>query len=497
MDTAQKKHVLIIGAGLGGLSAAISLAGRGFQVSVFEKNEKAGGKLNLLQTKGFSFDLGPSIMTLPHLFRPLFENNNRRMEDYITLVPVTPHWRNFFEDGTIVDLHPDRSKMLAELEALQPGLGPEFERFMAYSKTQYDEVNRGYFEKGLDTFFDFFKFYGLFGFKMDFWHTMAQGIDRRVSNPYLRDILEYFIKYVGSSAYNAPGFMNLMPNIQFEFGLWYIRGGMYEIARALEKLAKELGVQFHYNHEVIRLLSQGNRVTGLQGQDGQTVTGDVFISNMEIIPAYEKLLQEKEPFLAKLRKYEPACSGLVLHLGLNRTYPQLAHHNFFYSGGQKAHFQKVFDRYELPDDPTIYLVAVTRTDPPQAPAGHDHIKILPHIPYIREDRPLTAADYLQLKERVLDKLERMGLRDLRKHIVVEEMLTPPDIERMYYSNKGSIYGVASDWKKNFAFKGPKRSPKYKNLFFTGGSINPGGGMPMVVLCGQHVARLVAESTQNG
>ncbi|MEM7015480.1 MAG: diapolycopene oxygenase, partial [Verrucomicrobiota bacterium] len=181
-----------------------------------------------------------------------------------------------------------------------------------------------------------------------------------------------------------------------------------------------------------------------------------------------------------------ACSGLVLHLGTDRIYDQLAHHNFFYSGDQEKHFKTVFREGQLPDDPTIYLVAPTRTDPSKAPEGCDNLKILPHIPPIDPENPLTPEDYAEFKERVVDKLERMGLTDLRKHTIVEDYLTPLDIEKMYNSNRGSVYGVVTDWKVNQGFKAPKQSSKYGNLFFTGGSVNPGGGMPMAILCGQKV-----------
>ena len=209
---------------------------------------------------------------------------------------------------------------------------------------------------------------------------------------------------------------------------------------------------------------------------------------MEVIPAYEKLLLEDKAFMRGLDRLEPSCSGLVIELGLDCQYPQLAHHNFFFSGHQRKHFHTVFRKRQLPQDPTIYLVAAARTDPTVAPPGCDGLKILPHIPYIDDKRPLTREDYLVLKERVLDKLERMGLRDLRRHIVFEHCWTPLDIREQYNSNKGSIYGVVSDRFKNLAFKAPKQSTKYPNLFFVGGSVNPGGGMPMVVLCGQHVAK---------
>jgi diapolycopene oxygenase len=491
------KHVVVIGAGLGGMTAAIQLSRAGYSVDLFEKNGNVGGKLNIHCEAGFSFDLGPSIFTLPQIFRPVFEGDGKKLEDHLHLERVDPQWRNFFEDGTIVDLWQNADAMRLQLEQLGPGAVEEYEKFLKYSRLQYEIVERGYFHEGLDTFWQFVKFYGLRGARgLDYMKTMASGISARVSNPYLRDIFEYFIKYVGSSAYDAPAFMNLMPNIQLEFGLWYVSGGFYELAKAFERRLVETKVRLHLNHRVLEIAKRGDHVSGVVAEAGDgsriALDADYVVSNMEVVPASRQLLKENSARLKKLEKFEPSCSGIVLHLGLNRTYPQLAHHNFFYSSNQKNHLHRVFREKRLPNDPTIYLVAPTRTDPSQAPPGCENIKILPHIPYINEKHPYTREDCLALRELCLVKLERMGLTDLRRHIVVENFWTPFDIEERYLSNRGSIYGVVSDMRKNFAFKAPKRSPDYKNLFFVGGSVNPGGGMPMVTLSGLHVARMVME-----
>lgn len=490
------KKVIVVGAGLGGLSAAVSLHAEGFDVELVEKNERIGGKLNYKEIEGFGFDLGPSIFTLPQFFESLWERAGKKMEDYVQLESVTPHWRNFFEDGLVLDLYEEMDEMKKELEKLEgdPQKNWEqFQQFLSYGREQYALVDEGYFAEGLDTLWEMIRHYKLrLAMKMDYSNSMSGAIEKHFDDPYMRMIFEYFIKYVGSSAKDAPGYMNLMSLIQFDYGLWYVKGGMYNLARGLDKLLGDLGVKVRLNSEVGEITQSGKSVTGVTLKSGETLSADYVVCNMEVIPAYKKLLSEPPKFMKKLEKYKPACSGLVIHLGTDKIYDQLAHHNFFYSKNQNKHFDSVFQQGKIPEDPTIYLVAPTRTDPSKAPEGHDNIKILPHIPPIDPENPHTQEEYMALKERVIDKLERMGLTDLRKHTVVEDVLTPVDIEQMYNSNQGSIYGVVSDWKLNQAFKAPKQSSKYKNLFFTGGSVNPGGGMPMAILCGQKVSDRVVK-----
>ena len=390
-DERQFLHVAVIGAGLGGLSAAISLAAEGFKVSVFEKNDKAGGKLNVLRRQGFSFDLGPSILTMPQIFQTLFEQAGRRMEDYAAIEEIKPHWRNFFEDGTVIDLTPDVRDMERELQKLPPDESDGFFEFLEYSRKLTKITEEGYFAKGLDTFWELINFYGPLRslLRFDVWRNLDQGVRRFVKNPKLIDILNYFIKYVGSSPYDAPALLNLLPYIQFGYGLWYVKGGMYNLALGLERLLGELGGELHYGVRVSRIETEGSRATGLVLSDGRRVQADLIVSNMEVIPAYTDLLKEGSSFLKRYEKFEPSCSGLVLHLGVNQTYPQLAHHNFFYSQDARKHFDSVFHKRELSHDPTIYLVAPVKTDPSLAPPGCEIIKVLPHIPHIRDVRPFT------------------------------------------------------------------------------------------------------------
>jgi len=489
----MKKHVVVIGAGLGGMSAAISLAKReDFNVTLIEKNAHLGGKLNVLEKDGFRFDLGPSIMTMPHIFETLFKMHGKVMSDYITFVPVRPHWRNFFEDGTIIDLTAKIDDMIQNNHFTETDL-VELKAFMDYAEKVYHFSNQTYFKNQSEKTLDVFKHYNPFKIipDSDLFHTMDEGVRKHISNPYMIDILNFFIKYVGSSPYDAPAILNLLPYIQWQFDLWYVKDGMFQISLGLEKLINTLNITVLKNTEVTGVNTTSDTITELTLNTGKTLKADIVVSNMEVIPFYEKITKETPAFIKPYKeKYGPACSGFALHLGIDKTYETLAHHNFFFSKDPKAHFDKIFHEHTLTDDPTIYLVAPMKTDKTLGPIGHEIIKILPHIPVIDDDLPFTDEEYAAFKTYVIDKLERMGLTDLRKHIVTEELWTPETIRSMYYSNQGAIYGVVSDKSKNLGFKTPKHSKKYKNLFFVGGSTNPGGGMPMVTLSGQQVAEQI-------
>lgn len=484
------KSVAVIGGGLGGLSAAISLAQNGYTVSLYEKNEHLGGKLNRLEQDGFGFDLGPSILTMPHIFDKLFRGSGKRMADYVPMTRLNREWRSFFPDGTALDLYGDLRLMERANPSLTRNDIKEYHSFLKYAKRLYDTTEAGYFEKGLDSAKEIIAQQGIIaslrGF--DLTSTVHEAISKRINNPHLRDMLSYFVKYVGSSPYEAPAVLNMMIYMQHAQGCWYIPGGMHKLAEGLTKLAVEAGVQIHTGMGVVQAhASKGGKITGVELEDGSLKTADYYVSNMEVIPFYKKMVAADGKFVRKLeKKFEPSSSGLVLHLGINKTYPFLNHHNFFFSGNLKEQMEKVFKKHELPDDPTIYVVNANKTDPAQAPPGHENLKILPHIPYI-QDNPFTADDYLQFEQRVLGKLERMGLDGLRDHIVTRDIWTPHDIERTYGSDRGAIYGTVSDKKKNKGFKHQKQSELYDNLYFVGGTVNPGGGMPMVTLSGQQVS----------
>jgi diapolycopene oxygenase len=490
----MRKRVAVIGAGLGGMAASIVCAAQGHEVTVFEKNAHAGGKCDILTSGGFTFDLGPSILILPSTMRMLFRIAGKELEEYVVIKPLDLHWRNFFEDGSVVDLYADPRATADHFEKIIPGSARQFERYLDFARRNLTILYEPYFAKSSDTLFQILRTCSWSGLaKLDFLHSMHERSASFFTDRHLSDIFDYFIKYVGSSAYRAPSFMHLLAAAQWKEGLFYVKGGIYELARGYERLLRECGGTLRFGSEVTDILVAGSRVKGVALLSGETIAADAVISNMEVIPAYERLLHMEKHFMQSLTRFEPSCSGLVLHLGLNRTYEQLGHHNFFYSRDPRTSFRSTFEEYHLPDDPTIYLVAPSRTDPAVAPPGCENIKILPHIPHLQKiGKMYSRVDYEVFADRVLKKIERMGLEGLRSHIIFSDLRTPLDIERLYFSNLGSIYGVVTDRWKNFGFKAPKQSKRFSNLFFAGGSVNPGGGMPMVTLSGLAAGQMACE-----
>ena len=490
----DNKKVIVIGAGLGGLSCAISLAQDGHSVTIYEKRDRIGGKLNIREIEGFNFDLGPSILILPHIFERLFTGSGEKMSDHFSITRLEPQWRNFFEDDTVVDLWGDIARMEEELSRFPEEETDGYYEYIEYSRRLWNFAREAYFGRGADTMADVSRGYGklkLLG-QTDYFFTMAEKVRRYIKNPYLRDIMCFFIKYIGSSPFNAPAIFNLLPYSQLGYGEWYVEGGMYNIARGLGHLLEKEKVEVNLDSEVVRIVAHDGEARGVELASGEIINADIVVSNMETVPAYRELLEVESDWLEEFEhRFEPSCSGLVVHLGVDREYPNLAHHNFFFAEDLEDHMNSVYNEYKMPTYPTIYVVAPTRTDKSIAPKGCEVIKLLPHIPHLQEP-PFSREEYDALKERLYDKLERNGVENLREHIVVEDILYPEDIRDMYYSNRGSIYGVVADKWKNKGFRAPKRSELVQNLYFVGGSVNPGSGMPMVAYSGQMVRDMIAE-----
>ncbi len=496
--------IAVVGGGLAGLSAAVRLAGEGHEVSIFEKNSHLGGKMNVWKSEGYTFDMGPTIITMPAVLERLFTSVGRRMEDYLQMVSLDPQWRTFFADGSQFDLFSSLEGMTAEMNRFAPDQMANYLQFLSYAHRMYDISEKWFFWKPWGSLKDVLGA-GSFGPQslslaaaIDPMTSMHQAIRKHFTDPRLAQLFEHFVQYVGSSPFLAPAILSLIPWVQIGQGCWYPIGGTGSIARALGKLCDELGVEVHTDTAVEKIEIRGGRAAGVVVEGGSFYDADVVIANSDIVRTFRDLLpsEESEQYLRKhSAQLEPACSGVVLYLGCSKRFPNLLHHDFFFSSNSDEEFRDLYERRIPHADPTIYLAIPSRTDPTVAPQGCEAVYALVHTPYISPefDWKTGAQTYRDI---IVDKMERCGMAGLKESIVTERMITPLDLESLYWVNKGAIYGVVTKRGLTSAFKTGNRS-KTKGLYFAGGSVNPGAGVPMVLMSGQIAAQCVLEDMGTG
>lgn len=499
-------HVVVIGGGLAGLAASCELAAFGCRITLVERNTHLGGKMNLLTEQGFSFDMGPTIITLPDVLRGIFERSGRDAADYIELRRLDPQWRCFFDDGTRVDVLENMDAMAASLEKMFPGTGAAsgYRRFIEFSRRMYRLSEKVFFYKDIGSMFDMARLSPMRDpallkdvLAMRMHSSMAATAHRMIREPHLAQLVEHFLQYVGSSPFLAPAILSLIAAAQVDHGCWYPMGGTRMVARSLERLLGERAGQIITGVGVARIESSGGRAHAVVLDDGRTIQADAVVSNCDVQRTLGALVgtpaaRARQRRIA--RRYQPACSGVVLYLGLNRQYDHLAHHNFLFSKDSRSEFADIYQRGVPAGDPTLYLAVPSRTDSGQAPQGCEALYVLIHTPYLRPGQRWEGRGGLleQYRPIVMDKLRRCGMSDIDRHIVVERHLHPGLIEQMYNAEGGAIYGLASHGRLRGGFKPRNRSRVLKNLYLAGGSVNPGPGVPMVLMSGVTAASALAE-----
>jgi diapolycopene oxygenase len=494
MKSTENNRVGIIGGGLGGLAAACTLAARGYRVVLLERNAWLGGKAAVFEEKGHRFDMGPTILIMPSVLRRIFAEAGERLEDHLDLVRLDPQWRCFFPDGSVLDLHQDVDTMAATLDTFAPKTNSAngYRRFLELSRRQNEVSQRSFFWRPVGCLRDTFDFKSIFQPSMlralvdlRWGRSVTSTVRAHVAEPRVAQMLEHFTKYVGSAPDQSPAVLCSIAHVQTDEGVWYPRGGTGALPRALEALARKLGVEIRCRVGVRRILTgTDGRVCGLETEQGQRLETSAVVANSDCVRTHRELLDASvRRRFEKRRRYEPACSGVVLYLGLDRTYEGLAHHNFIFSRDPVEEFDAIYRQGELAPDPTCYLVAPARTEPTVAPPGCETLNVLVHVPYLRPHHDWTRM-LPAYRRIILDKLTHTaGLADLEAHVRVERWLTPQDIHDRYGVLDGAIYGLASHGKFLGAFKPSNRSPDVPGLYFAGGSTHPGPGMPMVLMSG--------------
>ena len=503
-------RVAVIGSGLAGLAAAATLAARGYSVEVFEKNPWLGGKAAVLQEQGFRFDMGPTILIQPSMLRKIFAEAGRKLEDYLNMVRLDPSWRCFFDDGTVIDLKDSTPEMIQLLNQRQAGLGDRYSEFLKVSEDLHTISDKFFFWKPVGSMMDTLEMRGIFDInvlkdvmKMRLGKTVSGVIREHISDANTAQMLDHFVQYVGSSPDASPAILCAIGHMQTEEGIWYPMGGTRAVPEALVKLGTELGVKFHVNADVARIdIRQGREakeVTGITMTTGDRYLFDAVVSNEDAVRTYRELLKDTDASAAfdRRKNWEPACSGVVLYLGLNKRYEHLAHHDFVFSRDPHEEFNAIYNLGMPAPDPTCYLASTSRTEPDTAPPGGDALYVLVHTPYLRpnHDWRTMLPGYRQV---ILDKLKSTGgMPDIEERIVFEHALTPQDIHERYRVLDGAIYGLSSHGRMNGAFKPSNVVRGVAGLFLAGGAAHPGPGMPMVMMSGWIAADSLDRLYQKG
>lgn len=483
--------ILILGAGIGGLSAAIRLAAKGHKVIILEKNSTVGGKMSEVRAAGFRWDTGPSVLTMRHVFEDLFQAAGRQLEDYVALLPVEPLTRYHWADGVRLDLSRDLYLTAQQISALSSKGTEDYLTFLSKA-ARLHRITAPVFTYGPPPSLASLRHIHLKdALHVDPIHTLQWYIERNVHEPHLRQLLGRFATYVGASPYLAPATLAVIAHVELTEGVWYPQGGMYAIARAYERLALELGVEIRLDCRVQEIHVSGQRVSGVVLENGENLSAHTIISNLDVTTTYSLLPSKRaRQRLKNLQEKPVSCSGVILLLGIEGNHLQLAHHNIFFSSDYRQEFHQIFNENRLPEDPTVYLCITSKTDPSHAPAGCENWFVMVNSPAlpIKANAPDLGDE--EMAAYILSRLARFDL-DVRGRIRYQRVLTPRNIEQGTGAYRGALYGIS--FNDRFApFKRPHNRSEIQGLYFVGGTTHPGGGIPLVTLSGKLVANMVEE-----
>jgi phytoene desaturase len=486
---------VVIGAGVGGLAVAARLAAQGWSVTVFEQADTVGGKLGVYEREGFRFDTGPSIVTMPQVFRKLFNDTGAPLDSVLQLRRLDPIARYRFADGTWLDAAASDDEFLANVEAMRAGNGVEMRKFLGRSAAIWDATHETYLENELtrrDLLVQSRRVRDLITIAP--WQTMRSLAKRRLDDPRLVSFVDRYATYTGSDPRRAPAALASIPHVERAFGGWYIEGGLRELASALEKRCRELGVVIKTAADVSQVLVSDGRATGVV-VGGENVEADVVVANADARHLYADLLRGASVprVLERVQRPQPSLSGFVICLAVHGETPNLAHHTVLFPDRYDDEFDDLFGAMpRAVRNPTIY--ASVPRDSRVAPVGHEAWFVLVNAPRHTPGDPSAGVDWNQpgfadtYADGILDLMAERGV-DIRDRVLWRELRTPADLEARTRAVGGSIYGTSSNGAKAAFLRPANRSP-FAGLYLVGGSSHPGGGLPLVTLSAQIVAKMI-------
>ncbi len=492
----MKKRVIVIGGGFGGLAVACRLAAHGFEVELFEKRDRLGGRAYVYEKNGFKFDGGPAVLTAPYLFDDIFKTAGKRREDYFELVPLNPFYRVFDEDGTSFNYTNDLNSMSSEIARwnLQDQHG--YIRFLESTQAIYQ---KGFIELAHQPFL---KISDLLKIAPDLvslrsYQSVYGHVAHFIQNDFLRRVFSFHPLLVGGNPFDTTNIYSLIHFLEFEWGVYYAMGGTGAIVEALGKLFKELGGELYLNTPVSELQTQGRLVTGVRLKDGTVRRADIVISDADIMYTYTMLIPARYQNRLTRRRLEQlnySNSLFVIYFGTRRRYTdtKMAHHNVILSSRYKSMMDDIFHHKTLSNDLSLFVHMPSKTDPGIAPPGCELFTVVSPVPNLDAniDWSITARPY---RDRIMQFLEANFLPDLRSNILVEHYIDPLHFQNTLNSYKGAAYSARPGLTQSAWFRPHNRSEDYSNLYFVGAGTHPGAGLPAVLLSAKIADELIFES----
>jgi phytoene desaturase len=489
----NQKSVIVIGAGVGGITAATHLAKAGLQVTVLEKDGQPGGRCGRLVRDGHRFDTGPTLLVMRPLYEAEFRALGTSLPERLELRQVDPTYRLVFDDGSQLALTSDMASMRDQLESIEPGSFRGLQRYLQEGKRHYQLVLDNLVNRDFRRASDFFRVQDtalLFRLKpfVNHHRNMAAYFDA----PRLKSAFTFQDLYVGLSPFDAPATFSMLPYTEAAHGVWYPDGGMYSIVDTLVDLARDAGVQFRFGTAVSRINTDAKRAQGVNLADGSELEADVVLANADLPYVYEHLLPDRRLARTMARK-QFSCSSISFLWGVDRTYDAIGPHTLFLADDYRANFASIVRDLSLPANPSLYVHAPTRLDPSMAPPGQDTVTAIVPVGHLSDG---DGQDWGELRDRarqhVFRRLRAVGITDIEAHIKFEESYTPVSWAERHNLAKGSTHGLSHKLTQMAYFRPSNRHRRYQNLYFVGASTHPGTGVPITMVSGRLAAKRIVD-----
>lgn len=484
------KKAAVIGAGIAGIAASIRLANKGFRVDVFEANGYPGGKLSEFEQEGYRFDAGPSLFTMPHLVEDLFRLAGKNPADYFQYVRLPVLGKYFYEDGTRITAYAEPERFAEEIARKTTENKETVQRFLQDCQFKYDVAASLFLHRSLHKISTWMNRDALRGYanlhKLGIFQSMNAANERTFTDPRVVQLFNRYATYNGSNPYQTPATMNSIPHLEYNSGAYFPVNGMYSITTSLVKLAEESGVRFQYNCQAEEIQTENGRAKSVL-VNGNLHRCDVVVSNMDVVNTYRRLLpHEKQP--ERLLNQPKSSSALIFYWGIRRVFPELDMHNIFFSRAYRTEFDAIFNQQTISDDPTVYVNLTTTHKPDDAPAGCQNWFVMINTP--NNSGQDWEALISRTRQHVLAKLSRLLQTDISSLIETEAILDPRSIESKTSSSQGALYGNSSNNRYAAFLRHANASRRIKNLYFCGGSVHPGGGIPLSLLSAKIAVEMV-------